>query len=89
MAGENIELLEFMPTGIVNVCYAMSIGSRAQSARTILEREYKEGMSIEDMVRVGIKAMKNAVSELKKEDIMIWGVGKENDAYEISADGYF
>lgn len=89
VAGENIELLEFMPTGIVNVCYAMSIGSRAQSARTILEREYKEGMSIEDMVRVGIKAMKNAVSELKKEDIMIWGVGKENDAYEISADGYF
>lgn len=89
VAGESMELLEFMPTGIVNVCYAMSIGTRAQSARTILEREYQEGMSVEDMVRMGIKAMKNAVNDLKEENIMIWGVGKENDAYEISVNGYY
>lgn len=88
VAGESVELLEFMPTGVVNSCYAMSIGNRSQSAKTVLEREYKDGMSMNEMVCLGIKAMKNAINDLKKEDVMIWGVGKENEAYEISADRY-
>ncbi|KHN68932.1 putative proteasome [Ordospora colligata] len=79
-----IRLVEFNPQGSAKEVHGMSIGCRCQSSRTVLEAhcgEY-EGMGVEELVRIGIMALRNAHPEedaLNAENVEIWvvEVGKE------------
>eukprot|EP00866_Antonospora_locustae_P002603 jgi/Antlo1/2603/1479 len=73
---DGVKLVEFEPTGIVQVAKAVSVGSRSQSAKTILENYVNnfENMDKEQLIRVGLEALKNAHPDerLCKENIEIW-----------------
>ncbi|KAI5166050.1 20S proteasome subunit alpha 6 [Nematocida sp. ERTm5] len=60
-----ISVIEMGPTGEAIPCFGSCIGSRAQSARTILESH--EGnitdLSNEDLLSLGLNAFKNAVND--------------------------
>ncbi|KAM0685793.1 Proteasome subunit alpha 1 [Conglomerata obtusa] len=84
-----VKLVEISPSGYVSECRAMSVGERAQSARTVLEREVKDEMEVEEMVKIGIMAIRNANSDVKQEDIEIFGLNSERGIFEINAEEYF
>lgn len=71
-----VKLVEFEPTGIVQIVNAMSIGSRSQSAKTILENYVDDfgTMDKEALVRVGMEALRNAHpdEELSRNNVDIW-----------------
>lgn len=71
-----VRLVEFEPTGIVQAVKAVSIGSRSQSAKTVLENYTGsfEDMSKEQLVEAGLEALRNAHPDetLCKENIEIW-----------------
>ncbi|KAM0674647.1 Proteasome subunit alpha type-6 [Gurleya vavrai] len=73
----------------VKECYAMSVGERAQSANTILEKEFEKSLGEEELIRVGIKALKNAFNEIKKEEVEMWGMNEKDGAFEIDVGKYF
>ncbi|ADM12655.1 20S proteasome subunit alpha [Encephalitozoon intestinalis ATCC 50506] len=87
---EGIRLVEFNPKGYAKEVSGMSIGSRAQSSRTVLEAycsEY-EKMNVEELVRVGIMALKNAHPEddaLTKENVEIWILEAGKVVYNMDA----
>ncbi|KAI5169578.1 20S proteasome subunit alpha 6 [Pancytospora epiphaga] len=74
-----IKIVEFDPTGIAREAIGVSIGHRAQSCNTILEDccDQLSNASLEDLVRIGIKALANAHPDpeeesLKTEDVYIY-----------------
>ncbi|PVZ99282.1 hypothetical protein BB558_004706 [Smittium angustum] len=60
-------LYEFSPTGITSEYFAYSIGSRSQTARTYLERNYTEfeELSLEDLIVNGLKALRDTLPQDK------------------------
>lgn len=84
---DKINLYEIDSEG-VSECKAMSIGERGQSARTILEKDYKDNMTEEEIISVGVKAIKNALRDATKENIEMHAVTKTG-CYEINAGQYF
>ena len=70
----NIDLVEWIPTGLCNNVLGCAIGHRAQSARTILEDAEFGSMSVEELVTIGISAVKNAHNEEDEITLEIWVV---------------
>ncbi|KAI5191921.1 20S proteasome subunit alpha 6 [Nematocida minor] len=60
-----IEVIEMGPTGEAIPCFGACIGSRAQSARTILESHTENIYELpdEDLMSLGIAAFRNAVND--------------------------
>lgn len=85
---DEVCLTEFKPTGEVFRCYGASVGRRSQGAITILERDYGD-LDFDGIVELGIRAMRNALSELEKDDIEIWGVDSEKGIFKVDKDKYF
>ena len=65
IAGYDIEpkLYETDPTGIYFEYKASVIGEGEEKARPILHKEYKDNMSFEEAVKLGIKALKEVLGE--------------------------
>lgn len=90
---DGIRLVEFNPRGYVKEVKGMSIGSRAQSSRTVLEAhcmEY-EGMGIDELIGVGIRALENAHPEeglLTEDNVEIWVLETGREAYAVSAGSF-
>ncbi|PVV01758.1 hypothetical protein BB560_003813 [Smittium megazygosporum] len=63
-------LFEFSPSAITPEYYAYSIGSRSQTARTYLERSFKdfENLGIDDLIIHGLKALKDTLPQEKQLD---------------------
>lgn len=76
---EGIKIVEFEPAGYVREVIGSCIGSSSQSCRTILEEEYEQiaGASEENLINLGLKALKNAFLDpeehpLLSEDVTIF-----------------
>ncbi|CAD26077.2 20S PROTEASOME ALPHA SUBUNIT (C2) [Encephalitozoon cuniculi GB-M1] len=87
---DGIRLVEFNPKGHVREVKGMGIGCRAQSSRTVLEAycEEYEKMGVEELVRIGIMALKNAHPEddaLTGENVEIWILEAGKAVYNIDA----
>ncbi|AFN84137.1 20S proteasome subunit alpha [Encephalitozoon romaleae SJ-2008] len=87
---EGIRLVEFNPKGYAREVNGMSIGCRSQSSRTVLEAycEKYENMNTEELVRVGIMALKNAHPEddaLTSENVEIWVLEVGKAVHNIDA----
>ncbi|KAF7679720.1 putative proteasome subunit alpha type-6 [Astathelohania contejeani] len=87
------KLVEFQPAGCVKEARAMAIGNRAQSARTILENEVEnlDTMGVDEMCRVGIRALKNSHPEegaLTKDNVEIWCLEAGKEYYKIDVSIY-
>lgn len=83
-----ISIVEFKPTGEIKRSKATALGNRAHSAISILDSEYDEKMSFDDMVKVGIKAIKNSNKDVKREFLEIWVVGVNKEAEKIDLSEY-
>ncbi|KAI9879651.1 MAG: hypothetical protein M1830_007758 [Pleopsidium flavum] len=77
-------LFEFQPSGMTQEMVACAIGARSQMARTYLERNLDEfeGCGREELVRHGLKALKESLAQDKEltvenTSIGIIGVGAE------------
>ncbi|EJW04311.1 hypothetical protein EDEG_01435 [Edhazardia aedis USNM 41457] len=84
---KRIQLVEFGVAGKVNLCYAVSIGNRSQSARTILEKYYNDNMSLQDMINLGIRSMKNAINDLTPDVVEIYALN-DKGIHEIDPKQY-
>ena len=87
---DGIRLVEFNPKGYAREVRGMSIGSRSQSARTVLEAYCSgyEGMSVEELAKTGIMALRNAHPEdgvLTQENVEIWVLEAGKAVYNIDA----
>lgn len=60
--------IELTPTGIMRYPYATSIGMRSNSCKTILESKDVKNLNKSEMIRLCIKAMKNAHYENHKNE---------------------
>lgn len=85
---DGIRMVEFNPRGYVKEVSGMGIGSRGQSSRTVLEAyclDY-EKMSVDELVRVGMIALRNAHPEegiLSEENVEIWILEAGKEIYKI------
>lgn len=73
---KEIDLIEWEPTGLYKNVIGVAIGHRSQSARTVLEEVDFQNMRIDELVSVGLDALKNAHpdEELGSENVEIWAV---------------
>lgn len=85
-------LYEFSPTANCFEYYAMSIGSRSQSAKTYLERKYEEfaSASLEDLVLHGLYALRDTLPqnkdlELDQVSVAVVGPGADADVNSAAA----
>lgn len=89
MKNDGIKLVEFDPTGIVRLVRGTSIGNRSQSARTILENHVDafEEMSKEQLVKVGVEALRNAHPEdtLSQDNVNIWCLEEKVEILDTQA----
>ena len=69
-------LYETDPSGIIIECKARSIGSGSEKINELFNKEYKEGMSLEEAIDLAIKGLK-VVSKVSKKDILFKYVDKE------------
>ncbi len=69
-------LYETDPSGIIIECKARSIGSGSEKINELFNKEYKEGMSLEEAIELAIKGLK-IVSKVSKKDILFKYVDKE------------
>ncbi len=51
------------PTGIFFEYRATAVGEGADSVKTLLRKEYKEGMSMEEGIKLGVKALKKVLGK--------------------------
>ncbi len=58
-----MRLFETDPSGALFEYKATAIGSGKKAVEELLEKEYKDGMSLEDGVKLGIKALKKVVED--------------------------
>lgn len=77
-------LYQTCPSGIYYEFEAMAIGSRAQSARTYLEKHFKtfDGLSKDEMIQHGLQALRGCLQgddELTPANAAISYVGKDQD----------
>ncbi|KAJ1929536.1 Proteasome subunit alpha type-6 [Tieghemiomyces parasiticus] len=77
-------LYEFSPSANVLEYFAMSIGSRSQSARTYLERRFDTfpQASLDDLIEHGLRALRDTLAQDKSLDTLncsIAYVGKDTD----------
>ncbi|KAJ6233019.1 proteasome subunit alpha type-1 [Anaeramoeba flamelloides] len=79
--GDKTHLYQTSPSGNCFSYYAQAIGSRSQSARTYLEKNFKEfpELGLEELVLHGVKALKESSGKetLTKLNVGIAVVGKE------------
>ncbi|KAJ2235454.1 Proteasome subunit alpha type-6 [Coemansia sp. RSA 1286] len=70
-------LYEFNPSGIVSEYYAYSIGSRSQSARTNLERNFEtfQDMSLKELIVQGLKSLRDTLQQGKQLDVLNTSIG--------------
>ena len=70
-------LFEFVPSGMTQEMLACAIGGRSQMARTYLERHLEEfeGCSREELVRHGLRALKESMSQDKELTVENTSVG--------------
>ncbi|KAF9763945.1 putative proteasome subunit alpha type-6 [Nosema granulosis] len=90
---DGVRLVLYEPVGTVKEVRGMSIGNRCQSCRTVLESECLnfENMNLQELVRVGIKALRNAYPEpgvLTRENVDIWVLDESDGAYHIDSQTY-
>jgi len=69
-------LFQTQPSGEYYECQAMAIGSRSQTSRTYLEREFGNfpECNLDDLIRHAIKALRLVVSVVRSSDLMWRGV---------------
>ncbi|OLY79640.1 Proteasome subunit alpha type-1 [Smittium mucronatum] len=77
-------LFEFSPSGMTSEYFAFSIGSRSQTARTYLERNYAqfENMDLKTLIKEGLTALKDTLpqdKQLDAENTSIAFVGVDQD----------
>lgn len=77
-------LFEFQPSGMTQEMVACAIGARSQMARTYLERHLDEfeGCDREGLIRHGLRALKESLSqdkELTVENTSVGVIGKGTD----------
>lgn len=58
-----MRLFETDPSGALFEYKATAIGSGKKAVEELLEKEYKDGMSLEDGIKLGIKALKKVVED--------------------------
>jgi len=58
-----MRLFETDPSGALFEYKATAIGSGKKAVEELLEKEYKDGMSLEDGVKLGLKALKKVVED--------------------------
>lgn len=70
-------LFEFQPSGMTQEMVACAIGARSQMARTYLERNIDEfaGVSKEELVKHGLKALKESLAQDKELTVENCSVG--------------
>lgn len=70
-------LFEFVPSGMTQEMLACAIGGRSQMARTYLERhlEQFEGASREELIKHGLRALKESMSQDKELTVENTSVG--------------
>ena len=70
-------LFEFQPSGMTQEMVACAIGARSQMARTYLERHLEEfeGCGREELVRHGLRALKESLSQDKELTVENTSVG--------------
>ncbi|KAJ2230626.1 Proteasome subunit alpha type-6 [Coemansia sp. RSA 1722] len=70
-------LYEFNPSGIVSEYYAYSIGSRSQSARTNLERNFEtfQDMSLKELIVQGLRSLRDTLQQGKQLDVLNTSIG--------------
>ena len=56
-------LFDCDPAGTINEYKSVAIGAGKDAVTEYVEREYKDGMSLEDAVKLGIAALKSAVTD--------------------------
>ncbi|EOB15034.1 Proteasome subunit alpha type-1 [Nosema bombycis CQ1] len=90
---DSVKLVLFEHAGTVREVRGMSIGRRCQSCRTVLETEclnFNE-MNHEELIAVGIKALKNAYPEtglLKGDNVDIWILDQNEGIHHINSATY-
>ncbi|OMJ10349.1 putative proteasome subunit alpha type-6 [Smittium culicis] len=64
-------LYEFSPSGMTSEYFAFSIGSRSQTARTYLERNYTkfEDMDLQTLIKEGLTALRDTLPQDKQLDV--------------------
>ena len=83
-------LFETLPSGEYFEYFAMAIGSRSQSAKTYLEKNFDDfpKSSLEDLIKHGINALKASSQEidLTHHNVSVGIVGKDTPFYKLSAE---
>ena len=83
-------LFETLPSGEYFEYQAMAIGSRSQSAKTYMEKNYEgfSNASKEDLIKHGIAALKASSQEidLTHENVSVGVVGKDTPFYKLTSD---
>ncbi|MFH1592311.1 MAG: archaeal proteasome endopeptidase complex subunit alpha [Candidatus Woesearchaeota archaeon] len=70
------------PTGIYFEYKATAIGENESEIKETLEREYKEGMSVQDGIKLAVKSLKKALDK-------DFDIDRLDGAYVMSKDGKF
>ncbi|KAG0416904.1 putative proteasome subunit alpha type-6, partial [Dictyocoela roeselum] len=92
-ANSEVRMSLFEPNGSVTEVRATAIGNRSQAAKTVLENEIDrvEDMSEDDVIRLGISALKNTHSdeEVYPENVEIWVLKKDSEPEVVDSRNYF
>lgn len=90
-----VRLVEFEPAGYAREVIGISIGSKSQSCRTILEDKYEliKDASEEELIKIGLKALRNAYPDpaekvLDPNDICIYVLSSGKGFKSVDA-GFF
>ena len=60
---DGLKLFETDPTGIFNQYKATAIGEGETEVEEILHKEYKDGLTVEDGLKIAVKALKKALND--------------------------
>eukprot|EP00736_Rhodelphis_marinus_P007679 Rmarinus@m.1400 len=83
-------LYQVVPSGTVLEYYAHAVGYRDQTAKTYLEKHYKEfsSMSVDDLILHGLTALRETfqTGDVSAENCTVSVVGKDTSFYELTGD---
>ena len=83
-------LYETLPSGEYFEYYAMAIGSRSQSAKTYLEKNFDSfaDNNLNDLIKHGVAALKASSQEIELtvDNVSIGVVGKNTPFYKVTSD---
>ncbi|NHI94427.1 MAG: archaeal proteasome endopeptidase complex subunit alpha [Candidatus Lokiarchaeota archaeon] len=75
------------PSGAFWGYLAQAIGSGAQTVREILEKEYKEGITLDEAISLALKALKEVIeSEFDSSKVEVAVIRKDNRIFERLSD---